>query len=80
MQCAHDLHERRGKSKDGFYDNQLKSARINASRDHEYSNEMVSDSALTNQIFYFEKSILKCVDSVIGKSNLKLEICYIALR
>ena len=37
-------------------------------------------NALTNQIAYLEKSILKYVDSVIGKSNLKFEICYIILR
>ena len=36
--------------------------------------EMESVSALTNQISYLEKSILKCVDSVIGKSNLKFKI------
>ena len=41
---------------------------------------MVSISALTNQIAYFEKSILKRVDSVIGKLNLNFEICYIILR
>ena len=41
---------------------------------------MVSVSALSNQIAYLEKSILKCVDSVIDKSNLKFEICYIILR
>ena len=41
---------------------------------------MVSVSALTNQIAYLDKSILKCVDSDIGKSNLKFEICYIILR
>ena len=41
---------------------------------------MVSVSALTNRIAYLEKAILKCVDSVIGKSNLKVEICYIILR
>ena len=35
---------------------------------------------LTNQIAYLEKSILKCVDSIIGISNLKFEICYIILR
>ena len=35
---------------------------------------------LTNQITYLEKSILKCVDSVKGKSNLKFEICFIILR
>ena len=37
---------------------------------------MGSVSALTNQIAYLEKSILKRVDSVIGKSNLKFEICF----
>ena len=36
-------------------------------------NEIGSVSALTNQIAYLEKSKLKCVDSVIGKSNLKFE-------
>ena len=41
---------------------------------------MVSFSALTNQIAYFEKTILKLVDSVIGKSNLNFEIRYIILR
>ena len=41
---------------------------------------MGSVSALTSQIAYLEKSILKCVDSVIGKSNLKFEICFIILR
>ena len=55
------------------------STRINARQDHEYSDEMGSVSALTNQIAYLEKSILKCVDSVIGKSSLKFEICYIIL-
>ena len=47
---------------------------------HEYSYEMVRVSALTNQIAYFEKSILKCVDSVICKFNLNFEICYTILR
>ena len=56
------------------------STRINARQDHEYSYEMVCVSALTNQIAYLEKSILKCVDSVIGKFNIKVEICYIILR
>ena len=52
-----------------------------ARQDHEYSYEMESVSALTNQITCLEKKlILKCVDSVIGKSNLKFEICYIILR
>ena len=32
---------------------------------------MVSVSALTNQVAYFEKSILKCVGSDIVKYNLK---------
>ena len=41
---------------------------------------MGSVSALTNRIAYLEKSILKCVDSIIGKSNLKFEICFIILR
>ena len=41
---------------------------------------MVSVSALTNQIAYLEKSILKCVDSDIGKSSQKFEICFIILR
>ena len=41
---------------------------------------MVSVSALTNQIAYLEKSKLKCVDSVIGKSNIKFGICFINLR
>ena len=45
-----------------------------------YSYEIVSVSALTNRIAYLEKSRLKCVDSVIGKSNLKFEICNIILR
>ena len=49
-------------------------------QDHVYSYEMGSVSALTNQIAYLEKSILKCVDSVIGKSNLKFEICFIILN
>ena len=55
---------------------------INARQDHEYSDELVSVSALTNQIAYLEKSILKCVVSVkhVGKSNLKFEICYTILR
>ena len=58
------------------------STRINARQDHEYSDELVSVSALTNPIAYLEKSILKSVVSVIhvGKSNLKFEICYIILR
>ena len=47
------------------------STRINNRQDHEYSYEMISVSALTNQVAYLEKPILKCVDSVIGKSNLK---------
>ena len=46
------------------------STRINARQDHEYSYEIGSVSALTNQIAYLEKSILKCVDPVIGKSYL----------
>ena len=29
---------------------------------------------------YLEKSILKCVDFHIGKSNLNVEICYIIVR
>ena len=41
---------------------------------------MGSVSTLINQIAYLENLILKCVDSVIGKSNLKFEICYIILR
>ena len=41
---------------------------------HEYPNEMGNDTALTNQIAYSQKSILKCVDSVIGNSSLKLQI------
>ena len=41
---------------------------------------MVSVSALTNQIAYFEKSIFKYIDSVIGKSNLNFEISYTILR
>ena len=41
---------------------------------------MVIVSALTNPFAYLEKSMLKCVDSDIGKSNLKFEICYIILR
>ena len=52
------------------------STRINARQDHEYSYEMVSVIALTNKIADLEISILKCVDSVIGKSCLKFEICY----
>ena len=32
------------------------------------------------EISYLEKSILKYVDSVIGKSNQKFEICFIILR
>ena len=56
------------------------STRFNARQVLEYSYEMVSVSALTNQIAYLEKSILKCVDSDIGKSNLKFEIRYIILR
>ena len=56
------------------------STRINARQDHQYSYEMGSVSALTNQIAYLVKWILKCVDSVIGKSNLKFEICFIVLR
>ena len=51
-----------------------------ARQDHEYSYEMGSVSALTNQIAYLEKSILKCVDYVVGKPNLKFEICFIILR
>ena len=47
---------------------------------HEYSYEMESVSVLTNQIAYLEKLILKCVDSVISKSNLKFEIRCIILR
>ena len=35
--------------------------------------KMVSVSALTNQNAYLEKSILTCVDSVVGKSNLKFK-------
>ena len=53
---------------------------MNARQDHEYSYEMVSVNVLSNQIAFLEKLILKCVDSVIGKSNLKFEICYIILR
>ena len=49
-------------------------------QDHEYSYEIGSISALTNQIAYLEKSMLKCVDSVKGKSNLKFEICFILLH
>ena len=56
------------------------STRSNARQDHEYIYEMGSVRALTNQIVYLKKSILKCVDSVLGKSNLKFEICYIVLR
>ena len=56
------------------------STHINARQDHEYSYEIVRVSALTNQIAYFENSILNCIDSVIGKSNLKFEISYIILR
>ena len=44
---------------------------------HEYSYEMGSVSVLTNQIAYFEKLLLNCVDSDIGKSSIKFEICYI---
>ena len=43
-------------------------------------NEIGSVSALTNQIAYLEKSKLKCVDSVIDKSNLRFEICFIIWR
>ena len=56
------------------------STRSNAWQDHEYSYEMGSVNAFTNQIVCLEKSILKCFDSVIGKSNLTVEICYIILR
>ena len=41
---------------------------------------VVSISVLPNQISYLEKSILKCVDSVIGTYNLKFEICYTILH
>ena len=44
---------------------------VNARKDHEYSYEMGSVSALTNQILYLETWILKCIDSVIGKSTDK---------
>ena len=47
------------------------STRIKARQDHKYSYEMLSVSALTNLVTSLEKSILKCVDSVIGKSDLK---------
>ena len=60
-------------------ENALKT-RINSRQDHEYSYKMGSVSLLTNPIAYLEKSILKCVDSVIGKSNIKFGICYIILR
>ena len=46
----------------------------------EYSFEIGSVSALTNQMALLEKLILKCIDSVIGKSSLKLEIFYIIVR
>ena len=46
----------------------------------EYSFEMGSVSALANQMALLEKSILKCVDYVIGKSSLKFEIFYIIVR
>ena len=40
-----------------------------------------SVSALTNQnCLFIKKSILKCVDFLIGKSNLNVEICYIIVR
>ena len=32
------------------------------------------------KIAYLEKSILKCVDFLIDKSNLNVEICYIIVR
>ena len=32
------------------------------------------------KIAYLEKSIMKCVDFLIGKSNLNVEICYIIVR
>ena len=48
---------------------------------HKYSYVLESISALTNQNCIFrKKSILKCVDFLIGKSNLNVEICYIIVR
>ena len=58
----------------------LESSRINVRQAHEYSFEMESVSALSNEISCLEKSILQCVDSVIGKSILKLEMCFIIIR
>ena len=50
-------------------------------RIHEYPYELGSVSALANQNRLFrKKSILKCVDFLIGKSYLNVEICYIILR
>ena len=51
----------------------------------ENANQLVSTQGKIMNIHrireaYLEKSILKLVDSVIGKSNLKLEICFIILR
>ena len=48
---------------------------------HEYSYMLGNDSALTNHHCIFrKKSILKCVDLLIGKPNLNVEICYIIVR
>ena len=44
---------------------------------HEYSYVLGSVSAFTNQNCLLEKSILKCVDFLLDKSNLNVEICYI---
>ena len=47
---------------------------------HGYSYVLGSVSALTNQKFLFRKTDMKCVDFLIGKSNLKVETCYIIVR
>ena len=48
---------------------------------HEYSYVLGSVSALTNQNCLFRKKpILKCVDFLMGKSNLNIEIFYIIVR
>ena len=58
--------------------NQLVSTQGNI---HEYSYVLESVSALTNQNCLFrKKSILKCADFLIGKSNLNVEMCYIIVR
>ena len=57
--------------------NQLVSAQ---GKNHEYSYVLGNVSVLTNQnCLYRKKSILKCVDFLIGKSNLNVEICYIIM-